>query len=177
MRRIIGILALGLFVGAIAVSAAIKAFNSPVHARHTKLIPFTAVLTGGQEVPSNNSNAFGVAFMTFDETTNMLNFSLTYTDEKLTSLEVAAHFHAPAIPGVNAPVVFGLVNPGPFQVGSPKFGSVGPFTPEQKEDLEDGLFYINVHTTNFPGGEIRGQVLPEGGDLDFDIPKPEEPNQ
>ncbi|MCZ6613415.1 MAG: CHRD domain-containing protein [Thaumarchaeota archaeon] len=26
--------------------------------------------------------------------------------------------------------------------------------------LKDGLFYINIHSTAFPGGEIRGQVLP-----------------
>lgn len=139
-----------------------------------ELIPFTAVLTGGQEVPSNASNAFGVAFMTFDERTDMLNFSLTYTDERLSGTEVSAHFHAPAVPGMTAPVVFGLVNPGSFSIGSPKFGSVGPFSAEQKEDLLKGLYYINVHTTVFPAGEIRGQVLPVGSGLDYGVEEPAE---
>lgn len=133
------------------------------------LVPFTALLTGGQEVPQNQSNAFGVAFMTFNESTGMLNFSITYTDERLQGTEVAAHFHAPAAPGVNAPVVFGLVNPGELSISSPKVGSVGPLTKDQRRDLEDGLFYLNVHTTVFPGGEIRGQVLPVGEEVSYMI--------
>lgn len=166
MKRI-GVLGFSLL--AIVMAAMTLAFPLYAQGSHEKLIPFTAVLTGGQEVPANDSNAFGVAFMTFDETTDMLNFSLTYTDEKLTGTEVAAHFHAPAIPGVAAPVVFGLVNPGVFNLGSPKVGSVGPFSEQQKRDLMEGLFYINVHTTAFPGGEIRGQVLPVGDGFEFDI--------
>src|SRR5205085_5175654 len=31
-------------------------------------------------------------------------------------------------------------------------------TPTQVQQLKQGLFYMNVHTTNFPGGEIRGQL-------------------
>jgi hypothetical protein len=33
-------------------------------------------------------------------------------------------------------------------------------TADQLAALVDGLTYINVHTTNHPGGEIRGQILP-----------------
>jgi hypothetical protein len=35
------------------------------------------------------------------------------------------------------------------------------------EALEDGLAYVNVHTPRFPGGEIRGQLVPEPGTLGF----------
>ena len=28
--------------------------------------------------------------------------------------------------------------------------------------IEDGQAYFNIHTTQFPGGEIRTQLLPEG---------------
>jgi hypothetical protein len=37
---------------------------------------------------------------------------------------------------------------------------VGPLTPAQVADLMNGLSYINIHTSQFPGGEIRGQILP-----------------
>jgi len=29
-----------------------------------------------------------------------------------------------------------------------------------KKDLKHGMTYVNVHTAKFPGGEIRGQVIP-----------------
>ena len=119
---------------------------------------FTAVLTSGQEPPpnTNESRAFGVAFVTFNTDTGELCFSISYDESNLTSDETNAHFHAPAPPGVNAPVLVQLPTP-----GSPKNGCVTPpLTEEQRRDLFRGLWYINVHTANNPGGEIRGQVLP-----------------
>lgn len=121
---------------------------------------FTALLTGGQEVPENDSNAFGVAFLTFNEKTEELCYSITFTDEKLVGTETAAHFHAPAVPGENAPVVF-TITPDVSPLGSPKNGCVGPLSNDQRKQLRKGLFYINIHSETFPGGEIRGQVIPE----------------
>ncbi|MDB5871314.1 MAG: hypothetical protein JWQ07_756, partial [Ramlibacter sp.] len=31
-------------------------------------------------------------------------------------------------------------------------------TPAQAADLMAGLWYVNIHSTQFPGGEIRGQL-------------------
>ena len=116
--------------------------------------PFNAVLTGGQEVPQNVSESFGVAFVTFDTKTGMLCYSLTFND--LGSDEISAHFHGPAAPGQNAGVVF-AITPVPGKV---KNGCVGPLSKIQIRQLNKGQFYLNVHTVDFPGGEIRGQVLP-----------------
>ena len=118
--------------------------------------PFTAVLTSGQEVPPNTSKALGVAFVTFNTDTGELCFSISYDEFTLTSPETVAHFHAPAPPGMNAPVII------PLPIGSPKNGCV---TPELTEDLRRALFrgfwYVNVHTEQHPDGEIRGQLLPQ----------------
>jgi hypothetical protein len=120
---------------------------------------FTAVLTSGQEPPpnTNSSKALGVAFVTFNTDTGELCFSISYDEDKLTSPETVAHFHAPAPPGVNAPVII------PLPPGSPKNGCVTP--PELTEDLTRELFrgfwYVNVHTEQNPGGEIRGQLIPQ----------------
>jgi len=118
---------------------------------------FTAVLNSGQEPPpnTNRSNGLGVAFVTFNTSTGELCFSISYRD--LSSAETNAHFHAPAPPGVNAGVVVQLPTP-----GTPKNGCVMPeLTEAQQRDLFQGLWYINIHTKNRPGGEIRGQVLPQ----------------
>lgn len=122
-------------------------------------LTFTAVLTSGQEPPpnTNDSPAFGVAFVTFNAETGELCFSISYEESLLTSEETNAHFHAPAPPGVNAPVIVQLPTP-----GSPKNGCVSPdLTEDQWRDLVRGLWYVNIHTANNPGGEIRGQVIPQ----------------
>ncbi|MEW6584398.1 MAG: CHRD domain-containing protein [Nitrospirota bacterium] len=116
--------------------------------------PFTAVLTGGQEVPQNESEAFGVAFMTLDTIAKMLCYSITFND--LGSDETAAHFHGPAAPAQDADVIF-AITPVP---GKAKNGCVGPLSTQQVRQLNKGQLYINIHTVSFPGGEIRGQVLP-----------------
>jgi hypothetical protein len=32
-------------------------------------------------------------------------------------------------------------------------------TPQQVSQLKAGLFYIDIHTADFPGGEVRGQIV------------------
>jgi len=152
----IGLITSIIFIFAFTISLV----PSSVYSQEGKGVkPFTAILTGGQEVPQNESNAFGVAFMTFEEDEKLLFYSITFTDTTLVGTETAAHFHAPANPGENAPILF-AITPVP---GSPKNGSVGPLTRKQVRDLNKGLFYLNIHTDEFPGGEIRGQVLPVRG--------------
>jgi uncharacterized repeat protein (TIGR01451 family) len=109
---------------------------------------FYANLTGAQEVPPNNSAATGTATLLLspDETTATvsLNFS------GLSGPQTDAHIHGPAAVGVSAGVLFPLPQ-----------GQVSDFrinlTPAQAQDLKNGLWYINVHSSNFMAGEIRGQ--------------------
>jgi hypothetical protein len=120
--------------------------------------PLTALLTSGQEPPpnTNDSKAFGVAFVTFNTEMGELCFSISYDEDTLTSAETVAHFHAPAPPGVNAPVII------PLPTGSPKNGCVTPdLTEDLRRDLFRGFWYVNIHTENNPGGEIRGQLIPQ----------------
>ena len=112
---------------------------------------FLANLNSGQETPPNDSNGFGVAHFTFDEATKMLSVSASYRD--LTSAEVGAHIHGPALPGQAADILF------PLDSGSPKSQCVGPLTNTQKAALLRNRLYINIHTANNTGGEIRGQIL------------------
>ena len=118
---------------------------------------FIAVINGGQEVPPTTSNAIGVALLTFDSTTDDLCYSISFTT--LVGTETAAHFHGPAAPGTNAPIIFFITPPGPSPLGSPKTGCVGPLSGPQQSDLKKGKIYLNVHSTVFPGGEIRGQIV------------------
>ncbi|HEY6122554.1 MAG TPA: PQQ-dependent sugar dehydrogenase [Pyrinomonadaceae bacterium] len=109
---------------------------------------FVATLTGAQEVPATNSPATGTATLLLspDETTAQV--ALTFSG--LTSAQTAAHIHGPALPGVSAPVLFPLP---PGQISDFQIS----LTAAQVQDLKNGLHYINVHSNNFPNGEIRGQ--------------------
>jgi hypothetical protein len=124
---------------------------------HAALIPLSAVLDGAQEVPPNASPASGFGTMTYDDVTNIFVWHIEFAG--LVAPEIAAHFHAPAPPGVNAAVVI------PLPLGSPKDGFVdfddqfGALAETREAELLSGLFYVNVHSQAFPGGEIRGQVL------------------
>ena len=152
----IGLISSIIFIFAFTISLV----PSSVYSQEGKGVKaFTAILNGGQEVPINESPAFGVAFMTFKDDEKLLFYSITFTDVFLVGSETAAHFHAPSNPVEDAPILFDIT-PVPC---SPKNGSVGPLTKKQIGELKRGLFYINIHTDEFPGGEIRGQVLPVRG--------------
>ncbi|HXD31752.1 MAG TPA: TIGR03118 family protein [Pyrinomonadaceae bacterium] len=116
---------------------------------------FVASFDGAHEVPprASNGNGTGVVIVT-DEATGAAKVSLNFSG--LTSRANAAHIHGPAAEGVNAPILFPITIP--FET-SGSANDVGiTMTPTQVQQLKDGLFYFNVHSDNFPGGEIRGQI-------------------
>jgi hypothetical protein len=119
-----------------------------------KQLTFTAVLNGGQVIPPSTSNALGVGFLTFDEQTKRLCYSISYST--LEGFETQAHLHGGSV-GTTDAVFFDL------DLGSPKLGCVGPFEPKQEKMLKRGETYINIHTSVWVAGELRGQVLPARG--------------
>jgi aldose sugar dehydrogenase len=109
---------------------------------------YVANLTGAQETPPNNSPGVGTATLLLSPDETSARVSLNFSG--LTSGETDAHIHGPGAAGVIAPILFPLPsgNFSDFQIS---------LTPTDLSHLKDGLLYINVHTTNFPNGEIRGQ--------------------
>lgn len=102
----------------------------------------------------------------YDSRTNSLDYSLTW--EGLTSAVTNMHFHVGA-PGVSGGV--DLAVPGPW--ASPQTATGVVIGDPAEANLLAGNWYLNVHTANFGGGEIRGQVLlastnPASSDSDGD---------
>jgi hypothetical protein len=138
------------------VGALLALLSVPTHAN---LITFEALLDGSQEVPPDATTGTGFGVVVLDDIANTITADLLWSG--LTSGATAAHIHGPAAPGVNAAVIF------PFVLGAGSgttSGHIDPdpqvfaITPSQIAQLESGLMYMNVHTANFPGGEIRGQL-------------------
>jgi hypothetical protein len=111
---------------------------------------YTATLTCQNEVPPHPCKASGVINATYDTTTKMLTWHGTY--KNLSGPPIAAHFHGPAGPGKNAPVLV------PAPVKASPFEGSATLTEAQARDLADGKVYFNIHTQKFKGGEIRGQL-------------------
>ncbi len=118
------------------------------------VISWTAALGPENEVPSVTSSGFGSASGTVDTENGLLTWLIGWTD--LTGQAVAAHFHGPATTSANAGVVVNITNISGLTL--PVVGST-TITDLQVSDLLDDLWYINVHTAEFPGGEVRGQVI------------------
>ena len=78
----------------------------------------------------------------------------------LTSAAGAAHIQGPATTSDSNIVMIGLegLNGGAFGTAG-SFGGVVELNATQLGALVDGLTYINVHTGNNGGGEIRGQII------------------
>jgi hypothetical protein len=112
---------------------------------------FRATLSAAAEVPSNASPGTGSLEATYDKGTSVLRWKVTYAG--LTGPATMAHFHGPAMPGSNAGVVV------PFTSAASPAEGQATLTPAQAADLVAGKWYVNVHTAQNPGGEIRGQVL------------------
>ncbi len=121
-----------------------------------QLIMFNAQLNGAQEVPVRDTPAWGNATATLNTTTNF--FVLDYWFQNLLAPQTAAHIHR-APPGVSGPIVIGAPS---FPLGSPVHFET-TLTDALKADLLAGLLYVNIHSTLFPPGEIRGQLtaIPE----------------
>lgn len=117
---------------------------------------FKVSLTGAQQVPPVETSGSGTADLTYDPATRMVTWSITYSG--LSAPATMAHFHGPAAAGKNGPVTIWLSNKG-TPPASPIKGEAA-LTPEQAAQFTAGDWYINVHTSAHPGGEIRGQVMP-----------------
>ena len=133
----------------VAIAAAGLLFAAPAQA---EMLNMTAELNGASEVPANDSAGTGTLEATYDTDTKMFTWTVTY--EGLTGDATAAHFHGPAAPDANA----GPVVPIEGDLASPIEGSA-TLTDEQATQLQDGTWYFNLHTAQYPDGEIRGQVM------------------
>ena len=127
---------------------------------HAISIPLTAVIDGAQANAGAGTGSLGTGTMTgtYDTVTTQLSWTVTWAG--LSGPATFAHFHGPALVNQNAGVQVGISNV------SPAIGN-SALAPAQAADLQNGLWYLNIHTAAFPGGEIRGQVqvVPEPGSL------------
>jgi len=112
---------------------------------------------GANERPDPvTTSATGTITGTYNENTNTLNYTITWTG--LSGPPIGMHFHGPADRNTAAGVAIGI----PLPTNPAASGSVtgtATLTDQQEAELLDELWYYNIHTDLYQGGEIRGQVV------------------
>ena len=148
-------------------------------------ITFTATLAGANEVPAVPSPGTGLATVILDATAQTLQVNVTFSG--LTSNTVAAHIHCcqplgtnagvattvPAFPGFPIEPLNGVTSETYSSqvfdltqslIYNPAFvtlqgGTIAGAEAALINGIQSGQTYFNIHTVNFGGGEIRGQLL------------------
>jgi hypothetical protein len=150
-------------------------------------IVYTAMLSGAAEAPSNDSPGTGSATVTYDDMLHTLRVQVTFSD--LSAPTIASHIHCcVTTPGGTAGVATQVPFFAGFPIGvtggtydntfdltmdsswNPSFIAAHGGTAAGAEaffaaGLGAGTAYLNIHTSAFPSGEIRGflQPVPEPG--------------
>jgi CHRD domain-containing protein len=147
-------------------------------------IIFAANLTQALEVPPTGSPGTGSATVVLDTTTNMMQVDVTFSG--LVAGTTASHIHcclpSPFETGVNAIVATTVPTFPGFPLGvtsgtynmtfdllaaetyNPAFvtahgGTLASAEAALVNGIEGGESYLNIHTSMFPGGEIRGFLV------------------
>lgn len=164
---ILGMLVLGLTVASLAVAAGTTKGKNPSQ--------FTAVLTGHGEVPAVHTAGQGRLTLTVNNNST-LSYELTYAG--LNAAAAASHVHF-GQPNVNGGVSFflcggggkpacpagtsstakvtGTIAPADIMAIATQGLAAGDLAAIVKE-IKSGFAYANVHTSQSPGGEIRGRL-------------------
>ncbi|WP_133175409.1 CHRD domain-containing protein [Sphingomonas oleivorans] len=151
---------------------------------------FSTTLSGANEVPPVASNGSGTAVVTLSDALDNMDIRVSFAN--LSGSSTAAHIHCCAPLGTNADVAtavptfpdfplgvtegsyartFNLLDPSTY---NPAFVTANGGTVEGARNalvggLQNGTSYFNLHSTLYPGGEIRGQLVAVAAP----IPEPE----
>jgi 3',5'-cyclic AMP phosphodiesterase CpdA len=148
VRRLLAVLALAVAV------AALLAAPAGAQTTQTRCTAF-AVLKAGNEVPPTNSQATGAALVHINGT--RLTFTVAIANPARETF-TRGHIHTGAA-GVNGPILVTLFEGSSDRRVFTQFESI-QITAEQAAAICGNLagHYVNYHTTDNPGGAIRGQL-------------------
>jgi CHRD domain len=145
---------LGMLFVAVSAGLATLAFALPAGADGGR--PFVAEMTGAQEVPPADPDGSGTAAFTVNPGVGEVCF--TVTSENITLPVVAAHIHPGEAGVVGPPLVF-LLAAGATDADGNFSGCTAVDRATAKDILKrPWAYYVNLHTTDYPGGAIRAQL-------------------
>jgi|GEM_PF-1306377 len=169
-RNLFALTAVGLAAAIAVPTIAMGNARTTNKVDQTSQTPLVSRMLGANEVPTpagtppatatNDPDGFGSASVTFDLVTVPPNVCWDLSYGNLTGIPAAAHIHGPAAAGVNAPVVIGFT---PGTLTATGASGCRDLTAPEAVIAADIVahpqnYYTNVHTSDFGGGAIRGQL-------------------
>jgi len=146
--RLLSTLALAAFATvAVAAPASATRTSEATHGGR----PLHATLLPENQSPPTASDGSGTALVTLNQGQGEVCWDITVAD--LTSPVILAHIHQGAA-GVNGPVVVDFMEPTNGLSGC-VHADAGLIADIRTHPAD---YYVNVHTTMFPAGEVRGQL-------------------
>ena len=115
-------------------------------------------LKGDHEVPMVMSEGFGLINVYYNSKTRIISYDLAWTLGNKSDATVGMHFHGPATPDMSAGVIIPVTGFTSNSTGS-LTGSTRALTKEEEKQLLNGLWYYNIHSTTYPSGELRGNLI------------------
>ncbi len=174
-------LAIGLSVSLLVLCSSVT---------HAAILTYSSTLSGLNEAPPNGSPATGQTTVLIDDVTNLMTVNASFSN--LMGTTTASHIHCctaapftgnigvatslPTFPlfplGVTSgsyTETFDLLNLATYNSAfvTGNGGNVGSARLALLAGLASGRAYLNIHTTAFPSGEIRGFLteVPEPGSI------------
>ena len=112
-------------------------------------------MNGSKVVPAVTTNGYAQLTGTYNDVTNVLTFSVTFS--LLSGVTTGAHFHAPATTSQNAGVMI-IWTGFPLGVTSGNYSNTFTLLPSQETNLLQGMVYADIHSAFAFNGEIRTQM-------------------
>lgn len=168
-------------VGLVVLCTSVGATRATLADHDRDSATLRATLLGANEVPPINTEGTG-RFTATVHRDGTIDFTLTFAN--LSTNAIASHIHfaqfnvnggvmiflcggdaQPACPAATSGTVEGTITPANV-VGPAAQGITAGDLASALRAIGQGEGYANIHTTKYPGGEIRGQVRVRGGDDD-----------
>lgn len=116
-------------------------------------------LSGAQEVPAVVTNGTGTAEISYDPTMKMISYKITWQLGNPAATTTNMHFHGSenGSDAVSSGVAIGITGFATGSTGSVN-GMTVALTSAQEAQLLSGKWYINIHSSTVPSGELRGNI-------------------
>lgn len=119
----------------------------------------TAQLSGANETPTIESTGTGTVAIAYDPISKIITYKTTWQLGSSTATTLNMHFHGAADGSdlKSSPVIIGIT--GFSKMNSGEFsGTTRALTLDEESQFLSGKWYFNIHSSTYPGGELRANI-------------------